>query len=122
MGNHGEGTSVCHLPLELQVFLAVRSQCWVQLSVGALSAKSHQQNSSGCKAKALESEPPEPKVSWHQGPSSESSGLGSHLPKAALDTLSVVMTISVLLVTPSHCFETGAVTLKNLLKQLMDFN
>lgn len=120
MGNHGEGTSVCHLPLKLQVFLAGRSQCCVQISVGALSAKTHQQNSLGCKAK--ESQPPEPKVSWHQGPSSESSGLGSHLPKAGLDTLSMVMTISVLLVTLSHWFERGAVTLKHPLKQLMDFN
>lgn len=50
-------------------------------SVGALSAKTHQQNPLGCKAKALESQPPQPKVSWHQGPSTESSGLGPELPK-----------------------------------------
>lgn len=50
-------------------------------SMGALSAKTHQQNPLGCKAKALESQPPQPKVSWHQGPSTESSGLGPELPK-----------------------------------------
>lgn len=67
-------------------------------SVGALSAKTHQQNPLGCKAKALESQPPQPKVSWHQGPSTESSGLGPELPKNG-HFIHQVLALSVLLVT-----------------------
>lgn len=70
-------------------FLAVSSQAAPAgpgFSMRALCDSSHQQNGLGCKAKALGSQPPQPTASWHQGLSTESSGLGPDLPKVGLVT------------------------------------
>lgn len=116
---HGEGTSVCHLPLKLQVFVALRSQgsscrAWVQHGGSQCQnppAEFLGMQSKGTGISATSTQSQLAPRAFHR-----ELRTGATLPKGWLGHIvhQGGDHHSVLLGTLSHCFERGADTLKSI--------